>query len=780
MKLSLPLKWPLVGFSLVTVLSSSLVAQETRWSGVVNDQWTQAGNWSDGFPGVSTSAIFGVAGGDVSVGADASTSTLLFEAFAKERLFSGSGSLSAAGITQRFGAGTQRFDLPVALSGAGTVRSDSLAGSLIFEKAFNPVNAREVSLRGLGGGAFEGATRITLTSVTGGGRWVFSGENLSVTSGNAVWNGGSTLVFDYSTNQNPKSFVYSANNLHLRGANIEIIGHATDAITVPLSGAAKTIFNIASLADGYGFATHLSATRPGSAPLTVQISATTDSVNPAAVARFSGDATFQVSALTSAGGSAHAVWLLNDQYAERNADTGNLQARTLSTVDPQSGAMPDGTQYYQVTLGTGTTTRSLAVTPKGIRVTTSAAGGIWKVNNNVLQASSVGTSLLFAGEHALTINANTFGHNGGITVREAHYINLSPTDAALTLDGPLGAYMNHRKSGTGKVIFTNSENKATVASVHALHVGEGTAQLAYSEVMGSAPVDNGVYVQSGATVALSDDLSLASGTTLYLHGLGDNNGGALRNESGTNTLNGKVVLGTTASILSHSGQLTLKGAVEALNTTEPSALLLDGAGATRLEGDLAANLLYGVHKRGSGTVTLAATNLSTAETRVEAGRFLLDSGALSGDLRVASGASFGGSGSLAGATVMEEGSTLTLTLGSASDSYLASSSLFTLESDVQLEISLTQSAALNDVFTLLNGSGVDGTFAGVNGNAFLSGNRFELAYGGVTYELTLAYSDSITATITHVDAVPEPGVAALLGLSLLGYGVWKRRQNVAG
>jgi len=603
--------------------------------------------------------------------------------------------------------------------------------------------------------------------VRGGGTWTLAGENLSGPSAsNSIWSGGTTVILDYRNNQNAKLSLPT--NFYLRGAQVEVIGAASGTTTVNLSNS-KIIPGTESFANGYGFASQIRGNSTGEGTVVFQFGDQfVDANSAAAYVRFSGDATFKANSFRSGETVLHAVWVLNDQYAVLDGESGNLTGRTMSQVNAQNGLMNSGTGYYETTLAAGTTSRSAGVVGKGVRLLTDGAA-TWNVNGQFLQNSSVGTSLLFAGEHDVTIKATSFG--GGQT----HWINLSEEGALLTLDGPLNASTDHRKSGAGTILLLNSENRTVATSVQALHIGEGTLRLGYSEVMGSAPSGNSIYVQSGASVALQGDMTLQAGTTTYLHGLGDQKGGALRNHEGVNRLEGTVMLGTTSSIVSAAGELQLAGSIDALET-ETVAVIFDGAGVTRLSGNISANVTEGLWKQGSGTVLLEGTSFSTGRTEVRQGSFLLNNGTLFGELTVRSGAVFGGKGVLGGPTLLDDESTLQLALYGAADDYLVTSQSFTLADDVELILSLNQSALEGETFRLVSEeAGVTGTFSLVNGEAFLPGNEFTLTYDGYLYTFALSYGAGINATVTDVAAIPEPGSLALLAMA--GIGLWWRMKT---
>jgi len=171
-----------------------------------------------------------------------------------------------------------------------------------------------------------------------------------------------------------------------------------------------------------------------------------------------------------------------------------------------------------------------------------------------------------------------------------------------------------RKSGPATQVLAGPANFAGLVTVSG-----GTLVVASDTALGAAT--SGTVVSSGATLALSNNLAIAS-EVLSLNGAGINNSGALRNDDGQNTWSGIVSLAGPAKVRAGTGQLTLADvslgvSTLTLETLNDAAILLSGSGSG----------LGGLEKAGPGPVTLSGTNVYTGPTTVAEGRLILASSA---------------------------------------------------------------------------------------------------------------------------------------------------------
>lgn len=195
-------------------------------------------------------------------------------------------------------------------------------------------------------------------------------------------------------------------------------------------------------------------------------------------------------------------------------------------------------------------------------------------------------------------------------------------------------------------------------------------------------------------------------------------------------------------------------------------------------------------KAGPGTVHIAASSTSsyTGETYLQAGTLLLD-GAFTKTptVTVFDGAVLAGGGSLGSpsnntALNIREGGTLTastagalditgtltfqpestfaMTLDYAGTDFVSATGAITLNSGVDLKLTLAAAPTLDLEVTLLEGSALTGEFATINGAQFGTGGTFSLLHNSTPYDFQIVYD----ADRTWVAAIPEPSALLLTGL----------------
>lgn len=649
----------------------SLSASQSTWLGGVDDDWTNAANWSDGVPsGEDDTAVFGPSSQTtVDLGTDLrSIHSLHFGRNAPSYTFTGDEGFRFQGpsgstlVRMDFGAATQNFDTPLVSVNTGTnsitrYRNDSLEG--IFN-AQGPLtrpsggNVRLIHLRGIGGGTLAGITDLPyyLTSVAGGGHWNFTGSNVHAITFNKIFGGGSTMTLDFRDNNDDK---FSPNgSSFLRGLTMNILGNESGTSTT-LGSRVNADHNI-SVGESYGFANRIVANSTGAGSLTVNLS----QIGITTLESFlhlSGNADFQAASFFS---SLNGFLLLNNAYATIDEVEGEVVARDLTVVDdPATDTINGSGTYFSVSLDAGTTTRnSAATTVKGMQI--QAAGeGEWQINNTFL-AGGTGRSMIYVSDHDFTISTTLLGTNDS---RGNHFLNLG--EGQLTLDGPLNTG-TFRKAGEGDIILTSGTTN-TPAQVH---VGEGRLIFRHSDVMGDDPTANNVYVQGGATLRLENNIGLHANTTLNLHGLGFGDDGALSADGASNSVSGNVVLGITSRVTATAGsQLEISGNVAGIDDGDHIALVTDGPGNIILSGTVT-DLEYGILHQGAGVLELSGNNTYAGGTRIT-----------NGVVRA------GHANALAGGAVSIEGATNTVTLEIETGVELLVSDI-TLEGDAILSFRL--------------------------------------------------------------------------------------------
>jgi len=278
----------------------------------------------------------------------------------------------------------------------------------------------------------------------------------------------------------------------------------------------------------------------------------------------------------------------------------------------------------------------------------------------------------------------------------------------------------------------------------------------------------------GSTAVLAGNLRNSDGT--YAVGLRKTGGGALV-LLGSNTYEGNTRIDDGMLILGTNGTSGTLGTGYVTNLATGVLVF------NRNNGYVVPNLIVGagaVAQIGSGTLTLTANNGYTGPTVVSNGTLRINGAHSGGGLITVAGGTLGGTGTVAGAIIVESGATLapgsspgtftaqaavTLNNGAtfevelngltADEQYdrltMGGGSALTL-SNPALFVRLGFAPAVNDVFTIVNGFGsVSGTFDGL-------ADESEFVVSGTTFRIDYNTGD-ITLTV-----VPEPGMLGILGL----------------
>ena len=175
------------------------------------------------------------------------------------------------------------------------------------------------------------------------------------------------------------------------------------------------------------------------------------------------------------------------------------------------------------------------------------------------------------------------------------------------------------KNGNGILELTASNSNYTgVSTINAGAIRASDASGNAATALGSTTTGSVTVNATGAAVQFYS----TSGTPTFsraitINGTGINNGGAVENVSGNNTLDKAIALGTTPTIGSTSGTLTLSAAM-----TGTPALVLAGAGNISITAALPA--LTSLTKIGGGTATLSVASTGfILPFAVNAGTFTL-------------------------------------------------------------------------------------------------------------------------------------------------------------
>jgi autotransporter-associated beta strand protein len=458
--------------------------------------------------------------------------------------------------------------------------------------------------------------------VGGGGTWTFSGENTSTGGSTSAalrldLANGATLVADYGSN-NATKFA-SAQRINFGGGNLTIKGNTSAATTVsPNSTELAGSLTAGSLG---GFGSVLTTEKSGANALTVNLGTNTRATGGIlSYLRVQGDGT--VTTTTTLLNNVLAGVFIASDYATTNS-SGVVVARpgVLAYTSLATNSGGSGTGVYSIS---GNFTSSIAANTNvqwyGMKINTTGAGQSYTATGNTT-VNLLGTpnaSLLFVGDHDYSINATTIGR---LTADNRTQTILNTGSGVLTINAALATVSSNTGrilfGGPGKTVLTTG----ATGNAGAVGVAEGILSVSHNNALGSETAS--VYVQSGGTLELQNNITLNAANTLNLHGLGNGGNGALRNLGGDNVVAGNVVLGITSRMKTETGSsLRVNGAISAASG-ESSTLILDGGGTTTLAGAIDSTITGGLHKTGMGSATLLGANTYTGATTVSAGTLII-------------------------------------------------------------------------------------------------------------------------------------------------------------
>jgi autotransporter-associated beta strand protein len=338
------------------------------------------------------------------------------------------------------------------------------------------------------------------------------------------------------------------------------------------------------------------------------------------------------------------------------------------------------------------------------------------------------------------------------------------------LSGATGGrvWLDQAGPGTTGTTYLNGANTYTGTTIVGAVNGLSVLIITNNSSLGTTA--GGTTVNTGGSLQLQNNITVGA-EGLTLNGTGQGNGGALRNNSGTNTYGGLVTLASASRINSDAGTLTLSNTGTITGAT--FGLTVGGAGNTTIASAIGTGNGT-LTKDGAGTVTLSGANTYTGGTTVSTGTLLV-----SGTLAGTSGVTVSGGTLQLGAAerindaatlTMSGGAlnvggfsetlgTLTLTAATASSLDFASGASILLFSDI---------AAANGTLAISNWtSGSDSLRFTSNVNLLAS--SFTVNGGAATI-----LDDHLVTG--YYEVVPEPATWALLAFSLTTVMVLRHRR----
>ncbi len=278
---------------------------------------------------------------------------------------------------------------------------------------------------------------------------------------------------------------------------------------------------------------------------------------------------------------------------------GNIVSGTNSNIYVDDSTVGDVVQ------GSGTTTlATLSLTGTASRTVTVGAGNTLLFSNEggVQSTSSAGDLTIGSLGNAGTISAGA-GSAAELIITNASSSGVLTVNSVIA-DNATGA-PRVNLTGPGKTVFTASNSYGGITVVNG-----GVLEIRNDAALGTTA--GNTQIASGAAVEISGGIT--SNEAFNINGTGIGNGGAIRNLSGTNTLNGNITPNASVPtrINSDSGLLTLSGTV----TNSSLNIFFGGAGDIAVTSGMSVGPLT---KDGTGTLTLSGANTYTGLTTVSGG-----------------------------------------------------------------------------------------------------------------------------------------------------------------
>lgn len=302
------------------------------------------------------------------------------------------------------------------------------------------------------------------------------------------------------------------------------------------------------------------------------------------------------------------VWLSGSALSFSNASAtiavNSLQASIANVLSGTTAVEKTGTGIL-VLSGSNTLSGGIALSAGTLSLGNDNALGTgnFTINAGTVQSNSartisnnitVGGNFTIGGSNDLTFNG-TVNLGGG--VRTITVDNSGVTTFAGSIVEPW--YSGITKAGTGELVLAGNNSFAAPITINA-----GTLTVANNNALGTAGTSSNA-IGANATLKFQNNVTITENFNVVGQGAGGT--GALRNASGTNTLNGTVTLGGNTTIALNAGSLAVTGQVQ----MDTNTLTTTGAGNLTLSGPLYGSTFT---QAGTGTVTFSGSTGNSFST----------------------------------------------------------------------------------------------------------------------------------------------------------------------
>ena len=771
----------LVG-ALLILVSPSLANAQTTWTGTINTDWSNGGNWTAGVPNATVSATIPVTVNKpdlTNLATNGNTLNLSIASGATVNM--GPQSLTVAGNLTTTSAGGNYFTITsgtLQVNGTSSIQGNitaSLAGTITLTGAMT-VNTANLTISTVGGPITFGSTVTgfagteNLTVNAGAGLVSFGGAvggapglaSLSVTSTNAAAN---AITIRSVTTTGAQG--YTGNVTLGAAAVLSSSGNGNVTFSATLNGG-----NTLSVGNGTGTVTFTGIVGGGTRLTSVSVTSATGTtainttgINTTGLQSYAGAVTLGAAAVLSSNGNGNVTF-------SGTVNGGNtLSVGNGTGTVTFSGIVGGGTPLtsVSVTSATGTTAiNTTGITTTGVQ---SYAGAVTLGANVVLTDSTVsfGSTVTGGGLYSLTLTSSggitlalssitglvNFTKNGGGLVTISGTLTTTGTQTwtdAVSLGGPTTLI----SSGNGNITFSG-----TVNGGNTLVVNTGGATTFGAAV--------------GGTTALASVTTDAAGTTTLTGNV---------STTGAQTYNDAVTL-AAATMLSSSGA----GAI-ALNSTVNGGqtLVVNTGGATTFGAAVGGTTaLASVTTDAVGTTTLTGNVSTTGGQAYNDAVTVVANSTLTGSTLGFSSTLDGGLGinvTLNPTTTATLGGTVTVpgTLTIAAGTVDVQSSNFTIGTLANSSIFRLTGTQLTQSITIMNMSGTVQYYDGAGSGTILLSTFFNLEIVGPTRTFTLGQNITVGPASGGGQLLLTNGfldVNATSNFAITLYGDWRNTQTSA-